>query len=78
MKRNFRAKILGVKNTVPVEWACAFLGNKKYESLQAHYHRNPIFRFSFISIAILSQIVGVVIIGVIGIVIGSFLLSFLR
>lgn len=67
-----------MKTDLPVEWACSFLGDKKYEILQAHYHKNIFFRISFISLALITQVIGLVLFCVIGILIGSFVINFLR
>ncbi len=62
----------------PAQWAYAVIGAKNYQNLQAHYEKKAAFRFAFISAALISQIAGLLLMCVIGIVIGSALLSFLR
>ncbi|MCI0414099.1 hypothetical protein L0222_15040 [bacterium] len=62
----------------PVQWAHAIIGEKNYQSLETHYEKKAFVRFAFISAALISQIIGLLLVCLIGIVIGSALLSFLR
>jgi hypothetical protein len=67
-----------MKTDLPLEWACSLLGDKNYKSLQAHFQNNSLFRILFISVALVTQVVGLVLFCAIGLVIGSFVINLLR
>jgi hypothetical protein len=69
---------MNVKDLVPVQWAYAIIGAKKYQTLQAQYKSKAFVRFAFISAALVSQTIALLLVCLIGIVIGSALLTFLR
>jgi hypothetical protein len=69
---------MNVKDLAPAQWAYAIIGAKNYQNLQAHYKSKAFVRFAFISAALVSQTIALLLVCVIGIVIGSALLTFLR
>jgi hypothetical protein len=69
---------MNVKDVVPAQWAYAIIGAKRYQSLESHYKSKAFVRFAFISAALVSQAVALLLVCLIGIVIGSALLTFLR
>jgi hypothetical protein len=69
---------MNVKEVLPVQWSYAIIGAKNYQNLKAHYKSKAFVRFAFISAALISQIVALLAVCMIGIVIGSAVLTFLR
>jgi hypothetical protein len=67
-----------MKETLPVQWASNVIGSKNYQILEAQFDRNPFVRYSIISAALISQIVGLLLVCFLGIMIGSFAISLLR
>jgi len=69
---------MNVKELAHAQWAYAIIGAKNYQSLQAHYKSKTFVRFALISAALVSQTIALLLVCLIGIVIGSTLLTFLR
>lgn len=69
---------MNVKQTLPVQWACAVIGPKNYKSLKAQYEQHSLVRFTLITAALISQILGLLVVCFLGIVLGTALLGLLR
>ena len=65
-----------VKFESPVQWVCAKVATS--QSLQSRFQNNSVVRFALISAALVSQILGLILAGFLGILIGSAAVIFLR
>jgi uncharacterized membrane protein SpoIIM required for sporulation len=70
---------MNVKDRSPFQWAaCAVIGPNNFKTLQTHFHNNSLVRFTLISAALISQILGLLLVCFLGIVLGSVLFGLLR
>ena len=68
---------MNVNERGPVQWACAVIGQDNYRTLQSHYQKNALVRFTLISAALISQVLGLLLVCFLGIVLGSVLFGLL-
>lgn len=67
-----------VKETLPLQWTSAVIGAENYRALETRFQKSAFVRFTVISAALISQIVGLLLVCLLGILIGSFAISLLR